>query len=177
MTTDLTTYNITGERQTLSVEDAAKFHAISLSGIQLLARLHRMEPLSEDKHVVTTLTCLASFTDLDDLWTCPEARQHAHSLSEEYAACRGRSNLLTGLLQERIKPLFAKQKTPVVTQQGRKAIGPLQSADTAHGSLDDRTKPWKYRDPYLVTVFQWVLEHLDVRAHHSSTLKCVLWLI
>lgn len=164
---ELSPYSIK-EKQTLDAGGAAEFRAISLSGIQLLARLQRMKPLSEDEHVVTILTCLASFTNLDDLWTCSEAREHAHVLSEEYAACKGKSTLLTGILQERIKPLFAKQKNPAVTQQGRKAIGPLSSAATACSDLDDEANPWKYRDPYIVTVFQWVLEHLDESSLHSN---------
>ncbi len=136
---------------------------MSLSGILLLARLQKTEPLSEDEHVLTFLTCLASYTDPIDPWTCSKARDHACSLSEDYAASESLSTLLTGLLSERIKPLFARTSTPAITHQGRKAIDPLPSAATAHGDLDGEAKPWKYHDAYSVTVFQWVLKHLEVR--------------
>lgn len=136
---------------------------MSLSGILLLAHLQKIQPPSEDKHVVTILACLASFTDSNDPWTSPEARDHACFLSEAYAASTNLSTILTGLLQERVKPLFAKTKNSAITQQGRKAINPLPSAATAHSDLDGEAKPWKYRDAYIVTAFQWVLNHLDVR--------------
>lgn len=154
---------ITEEKATLTPDEVAKYHAMSLSGIQLLSRLENIEPLSEDESVVTILTCLASFTDLNDPWTYSEAKDHACVLSEHYAATANLSTILTGLLQARVKPLFAKTKNPAITQQGRKAIDPLPSAATAHSDLDGETKPWKYRDAYIVTVFQWGLNHLDVR--------------
>ena len=154
----------------------AKFRAMSLSGILLLSRLQNIEPLSEDESVVTILTCVTSFTDLNDPWTYPKARDHACSLSEDYAASGNLSTTLTGLLQERVKPLFAKTKNPAITQQGRKAVEPLPSAATAHSDLDGEAKPWKYRDTYIVTLFQWILNHLDVRAIIKPFVS-VLWLI
>lgn len=149
------------KKTTVTPDEVAKFHAMSLSGIQLLSRLQSLEPLSKDNSVVTILTCLASFTDLIDPWTCPKARDHAYSLSEGYAASGNLSSILTGLLQQRIKPVFARKKNPAITQQSRKAIDPLPSAATAHNDIDADAKPWKYRDSYCVTVLQWVLKHLD----------------
>lgn len=154
---------ITEEKATLTPNDVAKFHALSLLGIQLLTRLQNLGPLLKDESVVAILTCLASFTDLSNPWTYSKARDHAYSLSEGYAASGNLSSILTGLLQEQVKPLFAKTKNPAITQQGRKAIDPLPSAATTHSDLDGEAKPWKYRNSYIVTVFQWVLKHLDVR--------------
>ena len=136
---------------------------MSLSGLVLLARLQKLKPPSEDEHVVSILTCLASFTDLNDSWTCSKAKDQAHSLLENHTFYGKLSTAFTRLLQERIKPLFAKTNNPAITQQGQRAIDPLPSSATAHSDLDDEAKPWKYRNAYSVTVFQWVLEHLDVR--------------
>lgn len=144
---------------------------MSLLGIIILTRLQNIKPLSENEDIVLVLTCLASFTDLDDPWTCSEARDQARSLSEHYAASGDISSMLTRLLQERIKPLFANTKNPAITQQGRKAINPLTSAATAHSDVDSEPKIWKYRDAYSVTVFQWVLKHLDVRIIISQLLS------
>ena len=139
---------------------------MGLSGILLLARLQHIEPLSSDEHVVTILTSLASFTDLNDPWTCSKARDHAYSLSEAYADSENLPSLITGILQERIKPLFATTNNPAITPQGRSAINPFSSAAVAHSDLAGEAKPWKYDDACSVTVFQWVLKHLDVRNHH-----------
>lgn len=136
---------------------------MSLSGILLLSRLQEAKPLSADESVVTIFTSLASYTNLNDAWTCPRTRDHACTLSRIYASSENLSTILTGLLQERVKPLFAKTKNPAITQQGRRAIDPLPIPTTAHSDLDDENKPWKYRNAYIVTVFQWVLSHLNVR--------------
>ena len=72
-------------------------------------------------------------------------------------------DLLHHLLQERVKPIFAKSKNPAITPQGRKAIDPLPTNDTMHSDLDIESKPWKYRVVYIVTVFRWILMHLNVR--------------
>ena len=167
---------ITEQKATLTPDEVAKFHAMSLSGMLLLSRLQKIEPLSEDESVMTILTCLASFTDLNDPWTYPKAKDHACSLLEGYAGSGDLSTILTGLLQESVKPLFKKIKNPAITHQGRKAIDPLPSTATAHSDLDGETKPWKYRDAYIVTVFQWVLNHLDVRTIIKPFLS-VFWLI
>ena len=138
---------------------------MSVSGILLLARLQHIEPLSDDEHVVNVLTCLASFTDLTDPWTCSKARDHAYLLSEAYAYSENLQTSITGLLQERIKPLFARTKYPAITQQ---SFNPLASAAVAHNELAGDAKPWKYGNAYSVTVFLWVLKHSDVRNRHQS---------
>lgn len=136
---------------------------MSSVGILLLSHVQKIYPLSPDQSIVGLLTSLVSFSDLNDPWTCTRAREQARSLVEYYVGHRELSTLLTQLLQERVKPLFARSKNPAITQQGRKAIDPLPSNATAHSGLDAETKPWKYRDVYIVTVFQWILTRLTVR--------------
>ena len=166
---------ITEEKATFSADEVARFHAMSLSGILLLARIKIVELSPENEHLVTILTCLASFTNLNDPWTCSEASHHAYILLRGFEASANLSNTFTSLLQERIKPLFAKTKNPGVTQQGRRAVDPISGSATIHSDLDGETKRWKYHDAYSVTVFQWILKHLDVRINVSS--KWRIWLI
>lgn len=97
--------------------------------------------------------------------------QQARSLAENSVLPENISGVLHALLHERIKPLFARSKNPAVTQQGRKAIDPLPVNATAHSDIDVEAKPWKYRDMYIVTVFRWVLKHLDVSTTNSSLLS------
>lgn len=148
---------------------------MSSKGLSLLSRLQECVPLSLNESVVTLYTCLASFTNDSDLWTCSIARVKAQSLAEDSVKPEKIPNLLHALLQERVKPLFARSKNPAITQQGRKAIEPLPIDTTAHSDIDIESKPWKYRDMYIVTVFLWVLKHLDVSSknlsHPMSTLK------
>ena len=69
--------------------------------------------------------------------------------------------LATDLLKEKIKPLFAKSKNPAITAAGRKAISPLP-VPIEHSIDESELKPWKCRDVYIVTVFEWALRQLDV---------------
>ena len=167
--------SITEEKATFSADEVARFHAMSLSGILLLARLKTVELSSENEYLVTILTCLAAFTDLNDPWTCSEASHNAYILLRGFEASENLSNTFTSLLQEQIKPLFAKTKNPAITQQGRRAVDPVSGSATIHSDLDGKSKPWKYHDAYSVTVFQWVLKHLGVRIIITS--KWTIWLI
>ena len=128
-----------------------------------MSHLQKLTPLSKDESNVKVLTCLAAFTDENDPWTCPGAQKKASVLIKDYLNSSNQPILFSRLLQERVRPLFARSKNPAITPQGRKAINPLPSTAIANSDLDDAVKPWKYRDVYIVTVFQWVLDHLDVR--------------
>lgn len=144
---------------------------MSLHGLLLLSHLQKLAPLSSHESRTAVYTCLASFSDDSDPWTSSQAGDLARSLAEEIIVPEKISEVLHALLQEKIRPLFAKVKNPAVTQQGRKAIDPLPIDTTAHSDMDVEAKPWKYRDMYIVTVFQWVLKHLDVSTMISSVLN------
>lgn len=160
--------DIVEERPLIAPDIVAKEQALNFQGLLLLSRLPKDVPLDSDDSTVPVFSCLASFSDESDPWTSPKTQELACSLAKEYAVPDHLPALLHGLLQERIKPLFAKSKNPAITQQGRKAIDPLPSNGTAHGDLDTESKPWKYRDVYIVTVFRWILKHLDVYLLLSS---------
>jgi len=144
---------------------------LSLHGLLLLSHLQKLAPLSSKDSKTAVYTCLASFGDDSDPWTSSEAGKLARSLAEDMVVPEKISEVLHALLQEKIRPLFAKVKNPAVTQQGRKAIDPLPIDTTAHSDRDVEAKPWKYRDMYIVTVFQWVLKHLNVSTTISSVLN------
>ena len=113
------------------------------------------------------ITCLASFTDNRDPWTRSEACEAATALLNNHLSQltasdpQALSQILINLLQTRIKPLFSKTNTPVLTDQNRKALYPLPiplEGSTAEVEL----KPWKFREVYILTVFRWILNQLDV---------------
>ncbi len=145
-----------------------------LSGLKLLRHLQRPRAVPWPETAVEALLCLSSFTDPLDPWTSQETFEEANLLLGQYLnVIRGNpkklNDLLTRLLQEKIKPLFAKSKSKNITAQGRKAIrpppGPFVPSD-----LEATNKPWKYHDVYVVTAFKWVLEQLDVRT--ETNLMC-----
>ena len=151
------------QRIELAPDEIAKAHFVSLKGLAVLSHLQEWAPMSPREPNVAVLTCLASFSNEDDAWNCSKAREQALVLAEDYINSSHLPALLTRILQTRIKPLFSKSTNPAITRQGRKAIDPIPSNATLHSDLDASTKPWKYRDVYIVTAFQWVLNHLSVR--------------
>ena len=139
---------------------------MGVAGLCLLSHLQAIAPVSLDEDIVTLTSCLASFTDERDAWNSPEASKEAFSLIEDYLnlnedAPERRQDLLSSVLQEKVKPLFAKSKNPAITQQGRKVMQPIPGKfETSDQEVE--IKPWKFDKVYIVTVFRWVLARLDV---------------
>lgn len=146
----------------LSKDEIARLHEMGVRGLGLLTRLQKSFPLLREESAVDLFTCLASYSDASDPWTSLETRKNCQVVLDDYVDSNGRPNLITDLLKERVKPLFARSKNPAITPQGRRAIDPHPSNDTSHSDLNSELKPWKYRDVYIVTVFQWVLGQLNV---------------
>ena len=146
---------------------------MACAGLRLIHNLRRVVPVLKNDCDLDLVTCLASFTDERDAWTRPEARREAEDLLEGCSKTASTDNtksvgdLLTSLLQDRVKPLFAKSKSNTITQQGRKAISPLpgmvESADA-----ETRSKPWKFQNVYIVSVFRWIFSHLDAGARRKE---------
>ena len=137
------------------------------TGLRLLTHLRGTATEPKDDYDLDLITCLTSFTDLRDPWTRPESLADAKKLLAEYlqVALAGDTerlrHLLADVLEVRIKPLFSKNKSTAITQNGRKAISPLPSAvDTMDSEVEN--KPWKFQYVYTVTVFQWILDQLEV---------------
>ena len=151
------------ERPQLTLHDEAKCRAIALEGLILLSHLRELALLSPEEPDIAVLTCLAAFSDANDTWNTPRAQKQASLLIEDYVESGHLPALLTSMLETHVKPRFSKSKNPAITQQGRRAIDPVPSNAALHSDLDAGSKAWKYRDVYVVTVFQWVLSQLSVR--------------
>lgn len=128
--------------------------------------MQSVAPSATEELETDLVLALASFTYAFDPWTTPASYSLANALLAIYvpplrADASRFAALLDGLLRERVKPLFAKAKNPVITPAGRKAITPLPVAMEWSGD-EVEMKPWKYGDCYVVTVFEWVLKQLDV---------------
>ncbi|KAL9124286.1 MAG: hypothetical protein Q9217_006372 [Psora testacea] len=146
----------------LAPDVIAKYHVLSYRGLLCLSHLQTFVPLSIDEDLVAICTCLASFSSPTDPWTCEAAFEESLKLLERLrTSLKGAelADLLAQLLRERIKPAFAKTKNSKLTQQGRKAIDPLQNSAVMIDEGPD-SKPWKYCDVYIPTVLRWILDSL-----------------
>ncbi len=142
---------------------------MGLKGLLLLSHLRRLVPPPRDEPDAAVLTCLAAFSDKNDPWNSSSAQEEASNLVKDYTRSSRLSAMLTSILQKRIKPLFSRTGNPAITPQGRKAINPRPNNITMHSDIDAEVKPWKFRDVYIVTVLQWVLQCLDVSANGIIT--------
>ena len=145
---------------------------MSLKGLLLLSHLQRLVPPPQDElddPNAAVLTCLAAFSDKNDPWNSPSAQEQASNLIKHYIRSSHLSSMLTSILQKRIKTLFSRMGNPAITPQGRKAINPRPSNITMHSDIDAEIKPWKFRDVYIITVFRWVLQCLDVGVNGFMT--------
>ena len=134
--------------------------------LQLLSHLSEPPLLSADELVVDLVLALASFTRPEDPWTARGSYEYANILLNRYlkplrSTPERFGTLVTNLLRDKVKPLFTTSQNPAVTAAGRKAISPLP-VPIEHSIDETDMKPWKYRDTYIVTVFEWILQQLDV---------------
>lgn len=147
----------------LDPDAVSKEQDVSLLGFELLSYLSAKIRPESNETLATFVTCLAAFSDEKDPWSSIECSKRSKDLTEEITRDRNRLEfLLQTLLQRKIRPRFAKSRISAITQQGRRAINPMPDQQTFDNDLDTECKLWKYRDVYIVTVFRWVLLHLDV---------------
>lgn len=140
---------------------------MSSTGLIVLSQLEKVSSLSEDEDILALFVCLASFTYEDDPWNCRRVQQKALALINTYLKPTLLPRILTRLLSDWVKPLFAKSRSSAITPQGRKSIKSLPT--NTHSDFDIEAKPWKYRKMYIVTVFQWILKQLNVRSFQDWT--------
>ena len=150
-----------------SSEEIARWRLQAVAGIRLLAHLHQIIPALRCPVSLDLLACLASFTDSRDPWTRLEACEAATGLLNDHLSQLAASDsqtlspILINLLETCVKPLFSKTKTSLLTDQSRKALYPLPSP-LEGSAAETELKPWKFHDVYILTVFRWILNHLDV---------------
>lgn len=153
----------------MNSQERTRLRAFYASGIRLLSHLRRCTNISDYKATPELVTCLSSFTHAEDPWTNQASRSEASELLVHYtktlASEPGRlRTLVSKLLRENVRPAFAKSKNSAITPAGRRAISALPPKFEA--SIDEtKLKPWKYGQNYIVAVFEWILQQLDVRLH------------
>ena len=140
---------------------------MNVAGLHLLSLLEKISPASDDEITVNVVSCLASFTDTREKWSCPEASEQAYLLlNTMLSQLKGEPErfqaLISRLLEEHVKPLFVKTKNPAVTARGRRVLEPPPSTYMA-SDPDTEIKPWKFHDIYIVTVLRWILQSLTVK--------------
>lgn len=148
-----------------------RLKSLNIAGLHVLSHLETISPIPSWSLPVNLVTCLASFTDPSDPWSSHQIASIATSslklvLSALEPSPKASAALLTTLLSEQVKPLFAKSKNSAITPAGRKAINQLPSNFT-HIENEERAYPWRYNDIYIVTVLQWILQKLNVPFHLS----------
>ena len=164
--------NSTDPPPLLSNKQTLQWRALSTVGIRILLHLNRLDSLSKSGDPpIELITSLAAYTNAYDPWTTPDANNDTEKILGSLIGSvddASKAKVFNGVLADSIKPLFAKSKNPAVTEQGRKVIHPLpQPLDMS--DMETSSKPWKFRDIYIVTVYRWVLTRLTVSHSLPST--------
>lgn len=122
--------------------------------------------MNEVKHWEDILSSLAVFSSSSDPWTTNEVAQMATNLLQRYEIKlkeEGRlGNVIEGMLRRKVKPAFSKTKTPAITSAGRKDMHPIPKPSFDPTLFDTGTKPWKFKEGYIVSVIRWIVQQYQV---------------
>lgn len=115
---------------------------------------------------------LAAYTEHNDPWTCLESRESAEFLLSRYATALDQdpAQLAPKVLRETVRPVFSKQKPAALAPSGRAAVHVPEVEAPMFQTSEMEEKPWKFRSPWIVCVFVWCTEHVNVslRVHALS---------
>jgi hypothetical protein len=75
-------------------------------------------------------------------------------------------DMVESMLKTRIRPVFAKNRNPAITESGRKNFHPVPLPRFDTSILDPETKPWKMNEAYITSVFSWIVNQYKVRMGH-----------
>lgn len=139
----------------------------STVAIRVLVILNSVLPIPKHTKPQAVIVSLAAFTDERDSWVAAEACHTATDLLQAYLddtrQTKGEFPSVAGaLLKDHIRPLFAKSKNPAITSKGRKNIRTVQAGYDLN-LVDPESRLWKYRYPYIVSLFRWILQNINVR--------------
>lgn len=162
-----TTDNKAGNIVDASPSHRVRLRAMNLAGLHLLSHLERICPACGRKSTLSLLSCVISFLEPQEAWSCPETAELASAFTgrilNEFECKQQKIQFaIIGLLEDHVKPQFAMSKSSALTGQGRKAIY-LATDNQAYSDDEARIKPWKFDHVYTVTILQWIMENLDVR--------------
>ncbi|KGY15579.1 hypothetical protein PABG_11572 [Paracoccidioides brasiliensis Pb03] len=166
--------DFTGAWEEAQLSDTAKLPTLarykvarlrSTVGVSVLQLLHSISPINELEidDSVDVITSLAAFTCRKDPWTTETAFNAASVILEGYESLLRSQNraelaaILEEVLRKKVKPLFSKTKTPAVTAAGRKNVHPIPQPRFDPSIFDPKSKPWKFKDLYVITVLSWVI--------------------
>ncbi|RDW80823.1 hypothetical protein BP5796_05521 [Coleophoma crateriformis] len=149
-----------GAQMSQSLQAAISMGEAGLDAITNLIQLDTHVALKLENQV---LLSLIAFTDKRDVWTSQKSLSKAQAiLSRCSEQVRSKEFLVDFLLRETIQPLFSKTKPAAITSTGRKAMptsAPPRRFETA--DMDPANKPWKFKDLWAVTVFNWIVDHTE----------------
>ncbi|KAJ5760546.1 hypothetical protein N7520_007702 [Penicillium odoratum] len=92
-------------------------------------------------------------------------------------------NIIYKTLQDKIRPLFTKQRNPNITNEGRRDFHPVPLHRFDGSTLDDAAKPWKNTDIYATSALSWIVslykptDKIHLEHHFPLLVPAILALI
>lgn len=149
-------------RLSATLKDQQTTYTLAISCIKYLNDILPILKVTDPERVFTTLL---SFTSPHDPWTTSTSLQDAVTILRSYMEPETRLkcwHILERVCESKIRPIFAKTKTPAITASGRKKLHPLPQPRFDESLFDPETKPWKHKDVYATTVLEWILAQYTV---------------
>ncbi|EZG06677.1 hypothetical protein H106_03815 [Trichophyton rubrum CBS 735.88] len=138
-------------------------------GLRVIALIAPVFLMNEAMHVEDILSSLAMFSSSSDPWTTVEGAQMATDLLQRYEIKlreEGKfGTIIEGMLRRKVKPAFSKTKTPAITSAGRKDMHPIPKPSFDPTLFDTGTKPWKFKEGYIVSVLNWIVQQYQNTDH------------
>ena len=151
------------------------FKLMSIVGLKFLSLLHDLFPIILRRSTPEIIMCLASFSDLRDIWVRPDCAEIAGRSLKTFINTDASlaMNVIADLLRTRILSAFKASRSVRITQAGHKALTPLGDSYSSH---EDKAqiKSWKYEQVYIPSVLRWLLQNLDASLPICLQINCLL---
>ncbi|KAH8696710.1 ATP :tRNA-specific tRNA nucleotidyltransferase [Talaromyces proteolyticus] len=147
----------------LGVDDKQAAQAMYRSTLSLaiscIQTLNSIFPAAEAANLADIITALASFTNKRDPWTTSISYSGALAVLGLFVQTRKTVfwEVLEQICVSKIRPIFAKTKTPAITAAGRKNLHPTPQPRFDGNIFNPEAKPWKHVNVYVTTVLEWLL--------------------
>ncbi|KAK2745410.1 hypothetical protein FQN57_003753 [Myotisia sp. PD_48] len=132
-------------------------------GMDILCQLNSILSYNPGDYLVDILSLLAAYSRPADPWTSDRCARNAVSALEKYESLlrqNGRNvfaKTLEEMLQKWIKVSFSKTRNPTLSSAGRKNLHPVSEPRFDPSLFDTSSKPWKFKDIYVVTILDWIV--------------------
>ncbi|KAI9893151.1 MAG: hypothetical protein M1814_000699 [Vezdaea aestivalis] len=145
------------------IHTVREYKKVCRAYVSLLGQWQAKFGLKEDEAVDDLTILIIALTDARDFWSTKEIAGAANDVLASTVHTNSRSiKNFRHFLVSIVQPLFSRKSDARLTAIGRKSMQPK----APRYSLEDfsaSSKPWKYRQYWIVAVFSWVIREIETK--------------